>query len=70
MAILKVVVADFLVSEGLVSLGELNKALVQRFNGLILGGVRADFIGVVDQGETLIVAGNSFLVGALFQRIR
>lgn len=66
MAILEIIVADLFVSQSLVSLGELNKALIQVFDSLVLGGVGSNFIGVVDEGEALVVSRDSFLVGALY----
>jgi hypothetical protein len=62
---LEIVVADFFVSERFISLGELYEALVEHLHSLILGGIRADFVGVVDERQALVVARNSFFVGTL-----
>ena len=65
-SILKVVVADFLISERLVSLGQFDEALVQHLNGFILGGVGADFVGVVDERKTFVVARDCSFIGTLY----
>ena len=55
MAVLNVVVADILVSEGLVSLGEFDVEIVEGFDGLVLGRVRSNLIGVELEGQSLVV---------------
>jgi hypothetical protein len=65
MTILEIVVADFFVSKCFISLGELYEALIEHLHSLILGGIGADFIGVVDKGEALVVARNGSFIGAL-----
>lgn len=60
-----IVVADLLISESLVSLGQFDKAVVERVYCLILGGVGANLVWVVNQRKALIVSRNRFLVGTL-----
>ena len=55
MAVLNVVVADVLVSEGLVSFGEFDVEIVEGFDSLVLGRVRSNLIGVELEGQSLVV---------------
>jgi len=53
--VLNVVVADFLVSQGLISLGEFDVEIVEGFDSLVLGRVRSNLIGVELEGQSLVV---------------
>lgn len=55
MAVLNVVVADVLVSKGLVGLGEFDVEIVEGFDSLVLGRVRSNLIGVELEGQSLVV---------------
>jgi hypothetical protein len=54
-AVLNVVVADVLVSKGLISLGEFDVEIVEGFDSLVLGRVRSNLIGVKLEGQSLVV---------------
>lgn len=55
MTVLNVVVADLFVSEGLVGFGEFDVKVVERLYGFVLGGVRANLVGVELEGKSLVV---------------
>jgi hypothetical protein len=54
-AVLDVVVTHLLVREGLVGLGEFDIVIVERLGGLVLGRVGANLVGVVLEGQALVV---------------
>lgn len=65
MTILDVVITDLLVRQGFIRLGDLDEALIQGLDGLVLRGIRFNLVGVIDKGETLVVSRNGSLVGTL-----
>lgn len=65
MTVLDVVVTDLLIGQRFVSLGQLDESVVECLDGLVLGGVRADLVRVVDERKALVVSRNRFFVGAL-----
>jgi hypothetical protein len=62
---LNVVIPHFFVSQRFVSLGQFNEALVESLDGLVLRGIGADFVGMVDERKTLVVSGDGFFVRTL-----
>jgi hypothetical protein len=68
MAILNIIITDLFIGKSLISLRQLNEAFVEGLNGLVLGGVRLDLVGMVDERKSLIMSGDSFLIGALAKR--
>lgn len=70
MTVLNVVVTDLFISQRLIRLGDLDKALVEGLDSLVLRRVRLNLVRVEDKGETLVVPRNRFLIGTLeFHRI-
>lgn len=65
MAVLNVIVTDLLIGQRLVSLGQLDESVVECLDGLVLGGVRSDLVGVIDERKALVVSRNRFFVGTL-----
>jgi hypothetical protein len=63
--ILDVVVAHFLVCEGLVGLGEFDVEVGKRFDSLVLGGVRSDLVGMVLERKALVVRLDLLLIEGL-----
>lgn len=55
MAILDVVVADLLVGQCLVGLCEFDIVVVEGFDGFVLGGIRADLVGMELDRKSLVV---------------
>lgn len=64
-AVLDVVVAHLLVREGLVGLGKFDIVIVERLGGLVLGRVGANLVGVVLEGQALVVRLDLLLVEGL-----
>lgn len=65
MAVLNVVIPYFFICQSFVGFGQLNEALVEGLDGLILRGIRADFVGMVNERKTFVVSGDGFFVRAL-----
>lgn len=65
MAVLDVVVAHILVRQSLVGLGEFDIVIVERLGSLVLGRVGADLVGMVLEGQSLVVRLDLLLVEGL-----
>lgn len=68
MTVLNVVVADLLIGQGLVRLGELDVVVVERLDGLILGRIGLDLVGMELEGKALVVSLDVFLGGGLEEK--
>lgn len=65
MAILNIVVADLLIGQGLVSLGELDVVVIERLDSLVLGSIRSDLVRVELDGQALVVGFYLLFCGGL-----
>lgn len=65
MTVLNVVIPHFFICQRFVGFGQLNEALVESLDGLVLRGIRTDFVGMVYERKTLVVSGDGFFIRAL-----